>query len=116
MTTWPYPERQLIARYLEGLGLRHADSCASYRQVLNSFQDVAECHAELGKDVLGTWLQTLSDHWVATTLPTRTRIVDRFLDHLLNIGAIERNLVTALCEACNIKRCRPVGLARIGVA
>lgn len=108
MTTWPDPERQLIARYLAGLSLRHADSCASYRQVLNSFQDVAECHAELGKDVLVAWLQTSSDHWMPTTLLNRTRIIDRFLDHLLNIGAIERNPVTALCEACNIKRCRPV--------
>jgi len=44
MTTWPDPERRLIARYLAGLGLRRA-SCAYYKQVLNSFQDVAECHA-----------------------------------------------------------------------
>ena len=68
MTTWPDPERQLIARYLAGLGLRRA-SCAYYKQVLNSFQDVAECHAELGKDILIAWLQTLFDHWMATTLP-----------------------------------------------
>ncbi|CDX34160.1 hypothetical protein MPLA_1730004 [Mesorhizobium sp. ORS 3359] len=54
------------------------------------------------------WLQTLSDHWMATTLLNRTRIIDRFLDHLLNIEAIERNPVTALCEAYNIKQCRPV--------
>jgi integrase/recombinase XerD len=107
MTTWPDPERRLIARYLAGLGLRRA-SCAYYKQVLNSFQDVAECHAELGKDVLIAWLQTLSDHWMATTLLNRTRIIDRFLDHLVRIGAIERNPVAALCEACNIKRCRPV--------
>jgi integrase/recombinase XerD len=114
MTTWPDPERRLIARYLAGLGLRRA-SCAYYKQVLNSFQDVAECHAELGKDVLIAWLQTLSGHWMATTLLNRTRVIDRFLDHLVRIGAIERNPVAALCEACNIKA-MSAGLARTGVA
>lgn len=43
-----------------------------------------------------------------TTLLHRTRIIDRFLDHLLETGAIDRNPVTVLREACNIKQCMPV--------
>ncbi len=50
MTTWPDPERLLIARYLAGLGLRSTNSRTYYKQVLHSFQDVAERHAELGQD------------------------------------------------------------------
>ena len=57
MTTWPDPERLLIARYLAGLGLRSPNSRTYYKQALHSFQDVAERHAELGKDVLVAWLR-----------------------------------------------------------
>ncbi len=108
MTTWPDPERQLIARYLAGLGLRSTDSRARYKQVLHGFQDVAECHAELGQDVLVAWMRASSDRWAATTQLHRTRIIDRFLDHLLEAGAIDSNPIVALREACNIKQCKPV--------
>jgi hypothetical protein len=37
-----------------------------------------------------------------------TRIIDRFLDHLLEAGAIECNPVATLRDACNIKQCKPV--------
>jgi integrase len=108
MTTWPDPKRLLIARYLAGLGLRSTNSRTYYKQVLHSFQDVAERHAELGKDVLVAWLRASSDRWAAATMLHRTRVIDRFLDHLLETGAIERNPVAALREACNIKQCKPV--------
>lgn len=108
MTTWPDPERLLIARYLARLGLRSPNSRAYYRQVLHGFQDVADRHAGLGRDMLVAWLRASSDCWAATTLLHRTRVIDRFLDHLLETGAIERNPVTALREACNITQCKPV--------
>jgi integrase len=108
MTTWPDPERLLIARYLAGLGLRGMDSRTYYKQALHSFQDVAERHAELGQDVLVAWLRTSTDRWAASTRLHRTRIVDRFLDHLVQTGAIDRSPVIALREACNIKQCKPV--------
>ena len=57
MTIWPDPERLLIARYLASLGLRSPNSRTYYKQALNSFQDVAERHAELGKDALVAWLR-----------------------------------------------------------
>ncbi len=63
---------------------------------------------ELGPDVLVAWLRTSSDHWAASTRLHRTRIIDRFLDHLVQAGAIDRSPVVALREACNIKRCMPV--------
>lgn len=108
MTTWPDPERLLIARYLAGLGLRSTNSRTYYKQVLHSFQDVAARHTELGQDVLAAWLRAWSDRWAATTLLHRTRIIDRFLDHILQIRAIDRNPVVALREECNIKQCMPV--------
>lgn len=108
MTTWPDPDRMIIARYLATLGMRSTNSRTYYKPVLHSFQDVAERHAELGQDVLVAWLRESSDRCAAATLLHRTRIIDRFLDHLLETGAIERNPVATLREACNIKQCKPV--------
>ncbi len=108
MTIWPDPDRLLMARYLASLGLRSPSSRAYYKQALGSFQDAAEHHAELGKDVLVAWLEVFSTQWAATTRLHRTRIIDRFLDHLLEAGAIECNPVAALRDACNIKQCMPV--------
>lgn len=108
MTKWPDPERKLIARYIAGLKLRSTNSPIYYRQALNIFQDVAERHAKLDKDMLVAWLQVSPGRWASTTRLHRTRIIDRFLDHLEETGAIKRNPVAALREACNIKQCKPV--------
>jgi integrase/recombinase XerD len=108
MTIWPDPERKLIARYIAGLNLRTTNSPIYYRQALNIFQDVAERHAKLDKDMLVAWLHVSPGRWASTTRLHRTRIIDRFLDHLEETGAIERNPVAALCDACNIKQCMPV--------
>lgn len=108
MTIWPDPDRLLMTRYVASLHLRSPSSRAYYKQALGSFQDVAEHHAELGKDVLVAWLDAFSTRWAATTRLHRTRIIDRFLDHLLEVGAIECNPVAALRDACNIKQCMPV--------
>jgi integrase/recombinase XerD len=108
MTIWPDPERQLIARYIAGLNLRTTNSPIYYRQALNIFQDVAERHVKLDKDMLVAWLHASPGRWASTTRLHRTRIIDRFLDHLEETGAIERNPVAALRDACNIKHCMPV--------
>jgi hypothetical protein len=112
---WPDPDHMIIDHYLASLGLRSMKSRACYRQVLHGFQDVAERHSELGQDVLVAWLRVSAECRAASTLLHRTRIVDRFLDHLLKTEAIDRNPVTILREACNIKQCMPVW-PRSGVA
>ncbi len=108
MTNWPDPERLSITRYLAGLDLRSPNSRAYYKQALHGFQDVAERHSELGKDTLVAWLKDSSECWAATTVVHRTRVIDRFLNHLLNAGAIDCNPIAALCEAGNILHRRPV--------
>ncbi|MER8760521.1 hypothetical protein NKH69_33955 [Mesorhizobium sp. M0976] len=105
---WPDPDRTTIGRYLASLDLRSIKSRACYRQVLHGFQDVVERHSELGQDVVVAWLEVSAECRAATTLLHRTRIIDRFLDHLLKAGAIDRNPITTLREACNIKQCMPV--------
>lgn len=108
MTTWPDPERLSIARYLARLRLRSANSRAYYKQVLHAFQDVAERHVNLDQQMLVTWLQKSATRWTASTLLHRTRVVDRFLDHLAQAKAIDQNPIAELRFKCNISHSKPV--------
>jgi integrase len=105
---WPDPDRANIGRYVASLNLRSMKSRTCYRQVLYGFQDVVERHSKLDQEVLIAWLRISAECWAAMTRLHRTRIIDRFLDHLLKVGAIDRNPVAALREACNIKQCMPI--------
>lgn len=60
-----------------------------------------------------TGLRELASRWATSTLLHRTRIIDRFLDHLRATGAIDHNPVEALREACHIKQSMPIWRALI---
>ena len=105
---WPDPDRVTIGRYVASLDLRSMTSRTCYQQVLHGFQDVTERYEVLGQEVLLAWIRETSIRRAASTRLHRTRIVDRFLDHLLEIGAIDQNPVEALREECHIKQCMPV--------
>ncbi|WP_081355304.1 transposase, partial [Agrobacterium vitis] len=105
---WPDPDRAIIDRYVAILDLHSMKSRACYRQVLHDSQDVAERYDALGQEVLIAWLRKSAECWAATTRLHRTRIIDRFLERLVEIGAIEHNPVTALRDVCNIKQCMPI--------
>jgi hypothetical protein len=105
---WPDPDRTTIGRYVASLDLRSMKSQTCYRQVLHGFQDVAERHSKLDQDVLIAWLRVSAKCWAATTRLHRTRIIDRFLERLVELGAIDRSPVAALRDECNIKQCMPI--------
>ena len=110
---WPDPDRTRIDRYVASLVLRNLKSRTCYRQVLHSFQDIVERHGILDQQALLDWLRELSSRWATSTLLHRTRIIDRFLDHLLTTHAIDLNPVEALREACHIKQSIPIWRALI---
>lgn len=105
---WPDPDRAIIGRYVASLDLRSLKSRTCYRQVLHGFQDVAERYEALDQEVLLAWLRESAIRRAPSTLLHRTRIVDRFLERLVEIGAIQRNPVVALRDECNIKQCMPI--------
>ena len=57
MNAWPDRDRAVIARYLGKLRLRSTNSRTYYRQVLHGFQDVAERHPAIDRQMLEVWLQ-----------------------------------------------------------
>ncbi|CCA90052.1 hypothetical protein [Novosphingobium sp. PP1Y] len=105
---WPDPDRAIIGRYVASLDLRSTKSRACYAQVLHGLQDVAERYEALDQEVLLVWLRESAVRRAPSTLLHRTRIVDRFFEHLAEIGAIQRNPVSALRDECNIKQCMPI--------
>jgi integrase len=105
---WPDPNRATIDRYVASLDLRSMKSRTCYRQVLYGFQDVAERHEALDQEVLLAWLKESANRRATSTLLHRTRIVDRFLERLVEISAIECNPVVALRDECNKKQCMPI--------
>jgi integrase/recombinase XerD len=105
---WPDPDRATIDQYVASLDLRSMKSQTCYRQVLHGFQDVVERYEALNQEVLLAWLRESAIRRAPSTLLHRTRIIDRFLERLVEIGAIERNPVVALRDECNIKQCMPI--------
>jgi integrase/recombinase XerD len=105
---WPDPDRATIDRFVASLDLRSMKSRTCYRQVLHGFQDVAERYEALNQEVLLAWLRESAIRRATSTLLHRTRIIDRFLERLVEIGVIECNPVVALRDEYNIKQCMPI--------
>ncbi len=98
MNSWPDTEGGTIARYLRQLRLRCPTSPIYYRQALQSFQEVAAQHqpSQVNRDALEAWLRERAPHWLVSTLLHRARIVNRFLDFLVQEALIASNPVADL--------------------
>ena len=96
MNTWPDTDGRTIARYLGQLRLRCPTSPIYYRQALRTFQEVVirdqRTPGQLGREVLETWLHEYAVHWPMATLLHRARIVNRFIDFLVEDTLEERKL------------------------
>jgi integrase len=104
---WIDPDRKIVARYLGQLRLSsHASSV--YTQVLHDFQAVAERRRTVDRRTLEMWLRKWSAHWQSTTLLHRARIVDRFLDHLVELNLITSNPIAVLRLELSVKQSRPI--------
>lgn len=99
MTPWPDTDGKTIDLYLGQLRLRCPDSPIYYRQVLQSFWEIArrQCSpSQVNRDVLEAWLRERTAHWPESTLLHRARIVNRFLDFLAREALIVSNPVADL--------------------
>ena len=108
MNAWPDPDRTVVACYLATLRLRSAHSRTCYRQVLHGFQDVAERHSAIDRQTLEDWLRESGARWHPSTLLHRAGIVDRFLDHLVEMQLIASNPIAVLRGEYSVKQSRPI--------
>ena len=108
MNVWPDTDHAMIARYLKTLRLCRANSHIYYRQVLHGFQDVARRYPAVDRQTLEVWLREWATCWHPSTLLHRARIVDRFLDHLVEIKMIASNPIAMLRREYSVKQSRPI--------
>ena len=105
MKTWPDTDGAVVARYLGQLRLRYPTSPIYYRQALHSFEKIVvatQCPpSQVSRDALEAWLHERAMHWSGSTLLHCARIVNRFLDFLVQEGLIASNPVADLrAEYC----------------
>jgi len=100
MNTWPDTDGKIIARYLGRLRLRCPISPICYRQALRSFQDVVVRQqyqsTQVDRKVLEIWLSECTAIWARSTLMHHARIVNRFLDFLVEEALIVSNPIADL--------------------
>lgn len=100
MNTWPDTDGKTVARYLCRLRLRDPISPIYYRQALHSFQDVAVQQRsqplQLTRETLEIWLKERVTVWARSTLLHRARIINRFLDFLVQERLIASNPIANL--------------------
>lgn len=113
MKPWPDVDGSTITRYLAQLRLRCATTPIYYRQALSSFQEIAARHQGssaqiVSREILEKWLHERAKHWPRSTLLHRARIVNRFLDFLVDEGLIVSNPVAELRAECCVKSSQPI--------
>lgn len=108
MTVWPDPDRAIVSRYLGKLRLRSSHARSVYRQVLDGILAVAERRQAIDRRALEEWLRENGTRWQPSTLLHRARIVDRFLDHLVELELIASNPISVLRLELSVKQSRPI--------
>ena len=107
MSAWHDPDCTVVDAFLEKSQFRPG-SRPTYRWFLHSFEDVARRHPAVDRQMLDAWLKEMEKRWRMPTLLNQVCIVDRFLDHLVEIGLIAENPVAVLRHRYNVKQSKPI--------
>lgn len=112
MKPWPDTDGSAITRYLRQLRLRCPISPIYYRQALCDFQEVVVRHQcpplQVSREALEAWLRERATLWPMSTLLHRARIVNRFLDFLVQEELIASNPVADLRAQYCVKCSKPI--------
>lgn len=107
MSAWHDPDCTVVDTFLEKSQFRPG-SRPTYRWFLRSFENVARRHPAVDRQMLDVWLKEMEKCWRMPTLLNQVCIVDRFLDHLVEIGLIAENPVAVLRHRYNVKQSKPI--------
>ena len=87
MMTWPDSDGALFRQYVQGLGLRTPMAARVYRCILRRFQRFVSDYDPafpVSQASLTAWIQDRITVWPLHLVVHRARLVDRFLDWLVN--------------------------------
>ncbi|RWR26218.1 integrase [Sinirhodobacter populi] len=107
MSAWHDPDRKVIDTFLETSRLQ-PKSRSTYYRFLRSFEEVAQRHPTVDRRMLDAWLKKIGKRYQPSTLWSCVRIIDRFLDHLVEIELIAGNPIAALRNRYNVKLNKPI--------
>lgn len=107
MSAWHDPDRTVIEAFLGKPQFRPGGR-PTYRWFLRSFETVARRHPAVDLQMLDVWLKEMEKRWRMPTLLNQVCIVDRFLDHLVEMGLIAENPVAVLRRQYNVKQSKPI--------
>src|SRR3546814_16847539 len=85
MSAWHDPDRTVVDAFLVKSQFRPG-SVPTYRWFLRTFEDVARRPPAVDRQMLEAWLKEMARRWRMSTLLNQVCIVDRFLDHLAELG------------------------------
>src|SRR3546814_2565593 len=101
------PDRTVVDAFLVKSQFRPG-SVPTYRWFLRTFEDVARRHPAVDRQMLEAWLKEMARRWRMSTLLNQVCIVDRFLDHLAEIGLNADNPIVALRRRYHVKHSKPI--------
>ena len=107
MSAWHDPEHTVIDAFLEISQFRPA-SRPTYRWFLRSFEEAALRHTAVDRPMLEAWLKDMEKRWRLSALLNQVCIVDRFLDHLVEIGLIANNPIALLRTQYHVRQYKPI--------
>jgi len=94
MTTWPDSSGAVFRRYVQGLGLQTAMAARVYHCILRRFQRFVSDYdpaSPVSQASLTAWIQDRITVWPLHLVVHRARLVDRFLDWLVEGTHIAEN-------------------------
>ncbi|MBB5713000.1 tyrosine-type recombinase/integrase [Sphingomonas xinjiangensis] len=107
MSAWHDPDCTVVDTFLKKSQFRPG-STPTYRWYLRSFENVARRYPAVDRQMLGAWLKEMQKRWQVSTLLNQVCIVDRFLDHLVEVELIADNPVAVLRGRYNVKQSKPI--------
>lgn len=116
MNAWPHVNGDAIGRYLRQLRLRTSHTARVYRGILAGFQRLVEQRGEGTVDltVIVAWLRDRAGHCNEDLVAHQSRVLDRFLDFLVNDGLIAVNPLADLRAQYGLRGTPPIARALLG--
>jgi len=109
MSAWPELGYDAVERFVRQVRARHPETRPMYRYELRLFQRfVAERSNAVTEETVIAWIQERSKKLRPITVADRVRKVSRFLDFLVQRGALAANPFTTLRERYGLRRIAPV--------
>jgi integrase/recombinase XerD len=103
--------KEAVQSYIQQLHFRSSSTPGQYRHLLNKFQHFISDKPgteQVSRDAIRKWLNDRVQVWSLNALADRARIVDRFLDWMVDHGAMAHNPFAELRKEYGQRTTKPI--------